>query len=163
MSYTNQQGITNLKEAGIAVASLIKAFVSANADGKISLAEWVGLGIGNAARTIDALKDAHQIFPEVLDLQPYEFEEFYFSVLEVLVLEDSGTSRRRIGAVYELILQGLICARQWQDEVSGMEGADHLVLKAEVVVDKSTLAEGETPPLPDAPPATPPTTRRKKS
>jgi len=142
MSYTNQQGITNLKEGGIAVASLIKSFLSANADGKITLAEWVGLGIGNAARTIDALKDAHLIFPELMDLQPFEFEEFYFSLLDTLGLEDSGTSRRRIGAVYDLILHALICTREWKDEVSGYEAANPIIPPA---VEKTTVEAVEAP------------------
>lgn len=152
MSTENKLGITNLTEAGVATARLLRSYTAAAADGTISLWEWLRIGIGDASEILAALKDASHIFPEVLDLKPFEFEEFYFAVIAGLDLENdgSGIARRRVGAVYDLVKQALTTAQQWNDEETpfGGEPRDPRAPRAEIVVEESTLAEGERSPLP---------------
>jgi hypothetical protein len=147
----NTLGITNLTEAGVAVAALMKSYAAATADGRISLWEWVRIGIGNASEILASLLDAGHVFPELLDLTPLEFEEFYFAVLAELDLENdgSGIARRRIGSVYDLVKQALTTAQQWNDEETPFDGElrDPRAPRAQVIVEESTLAEGERPPF----------------
>jgi hypothetical protein len=110
--------ITNLKEAGIAVASLISGYQKAYADGKVSIFEHLGVVTGNAGKVIAAIKDAGQILPELKDLKPHEFEEFYLAVIVELNLEDNNIARRRVGAIYDLVLAALQAVDQWSDEVT---------------------------------------------
>lgn len=123
--------ITNLKEAGIAVASLVSDYQKAYADGKVSVFEHLGVVTGNAGKVIAAIKDAGQILPELKDLKPYEFEEFYFAVIGELSLEDNNIARRRVGAIYDLVLAALQAVEQWTDEVTPMD--DPPAPRAEVI------------------------------
>jgi len=120
----NTLGITNLTEAGVAVAALMKSYAAATADGRITLWEWVRIGIGNASEILASLLDAGHVFPELLDLTPLEFEEFYFAVIGELDLENdgSGIARRRIGSVYDLVKQALTTAQEWNDEETPFGG-----------------------------------------
>jgi hypothetical protein len=127
----NTLGITNLKEAGIAVAALLKSYTTAAADGHISLFEWVKIGIGNASEILAALLDAGHVFPEVLDLTPLEFEEFYFAVIADLEMPDNGAARRRVGKIYDLVKAALTASQEWNDETSNFDGGD--VPRAEIV------------------------------
>lgn len=158
MSTENKLGITNLTEAGIATARLLRSYTAAAADGTISLWEWLRIGIGDASDILAALKDASHIFPEVLDLTPLEFEEFYFAVIAGLDLENdgSGIARRRIGAVYDLVRQALTTAQQWTDDATPFSGEirDPRAPRAQVIVEASTYAEGERPPFRGADPDT---------
>jgi len=49
MSTENKLGITNLTEAGVATARLLRSYTAAAADGTISLWEWLRIGIGDAS------------------------------------------------------------------------------------------------------------------
>jgi hypothetical protein len=141
----NPLGITNLTEAGVAVAKLLKSYTAAAADGTVSIFEWVKIGIGNAGDILAAIQDASHIFPEVLDLKPYEFEEFYFAVLAEMGLEDdaSGIARRRIGAVYDLVKQALTTAQQWSDETSGFDVEAPILIPRAVVPPEGTYTTPE--------------------
>jgi hypothetical protein len=133
MSKNNNPGITNLTEAGVAVAKLLKSYTAAAADGSVSIFEWVKIGIGNAGDILAAIQDASHIFPEVMDLTPLEFEEFYFAVISDLELPDNGAARRRVGKIYDLVHAALVASREWVDETSNFDSGD--VPRAEIVPD----------------------------
>jgi hypothetical protein len=109
----------------------MRSYAAAAADGRISLWEWVRIGIGNASEILASLLDAGHIFPEVLDLTPLEFEEFYFAVIADLELPDNGAARRRVGKIYDLVKAALTASQEWADETSNFDGGD--VPRAEIV------------------------------
>ena len=82
-------GIDNLKKAIVAVINLgEKIEKNLSDDGKISLAEALGIGTSSFGDVVKIIKSGHEIKDEFLDLDDQEREELIDIVKEELDLEN---------------------------------------------------------------------------
>lgn len=103
--------ITQTKEAAVALAALITSGLKANEDKKITAFEAIGIVGGNVGALIAAVKGIGEIPTELKDLDPLEFEELQFTLIDALALENDNDARRKVGAVLDLLKQGLVTFR----------------------------------------------------
>lgn len=99
--------IKETKEAAVALAALITGGIAANADGKVSAFEAMALLGSNAGKLLAAAKGIGEIPSELKDLQPYEFEELYLTLVDAMGLENDADARFKVGTIYDLLAQVL--------------------------------------------------------
>lgn len=109
------KSVTQTTQLAVCLAALIASGLAANADGRITKLEGLGIVVSNAGKMIEAAKGITEIPEELKDLQPHEWEEIYFAVLTELNLENDNDARLKIGRVYDLLRQIMLTMEAFRE------------------------------------------------